>query len=459
MGGAKVWLSLGPRPSPRHNKRERKPPMICDNITTAANGHLLFAGQDTVDLAKQYGTPLYLMDEDRIREKCRIYTAAFRKHFGDKARPLYASKALSCKRIYEIMKEEDMGIDVVSSGEIYTALQAGYDLSRAYFHSNNKTDEDIRYGMDHGIGCFVADNVEEIKVIEAEAAARNIKQPVLLRLTPGIDPHTYEAIATGKVDSKFGSAIETGQAEEITAFTLKQPHVDLAGFHCHVGSQVFAEDVFERAAVIMLEFAAEMKKKYGYMARQLDLGGGYGVRYVDSDPFLDVDTKVGEVAAAIQETCARLGIAMPEIHMEPGRSIVADAGMTLYTAGTVKRIPGYKNYVSVDGGMPDHPRFALYGSSYTCLLANKMNEAADFECSVVGRCCESGDIIQEHVKLPRSVGRGDIVAVCTTGAYHYSMASNYNRLPRPPIVMLRGGKESYVAVRRESLEDLCRNDL
>ena len=433
--------------------------MICDNITTAANGHLLFAGQDTVDLAKQYGTPLYLMDEDRIREKCRIYTAAFRKHFGDKARPLYASKALSCKRIYEIMKEEDMGIDVVSSGEIYTALQAGYDLSRAYFHSNNKTDEDIRYGMDHGIGCFVADNVEEIKVIEAEAAARNIKQPVLLRLTPGIDPHTYEAIATGKVDSKFGSAIETGQAEEITAFTLKQPHVDLAGFHCHVGSQVFAEDVFERAAVIMLEFAAEMKKKYGYMARQLDLGGGYGVRYVDSDPFLDVDTKVGEVAAAIQETCARLGIAMPEIHMEPGRSIVADAGMTLYTAGTVKRIPGYKNYVSVDGGMPDHPRFALYGSLYTCLLANKMNEAADFECSVVGRCCESGDIIQEHVKLPRSVGRGDIVAVCTTGAYHYSMASNYNRLPRPPIVMLRGGKESYVAVRRESFEDLCRNDL
>lgn len=433
--------------------------MICHNITTAANGHLLFAGQDTVELAKEYGTPLYLMDEDRIRENCRTYTAAFRKHFGERARPLYASKALSCKRIYEIMREENMGIDVVSSGEIYTALQAGYDLSRAYFHSNNKTDEDIRYGMDQGIGCFVADNVEEIKVIEAEAAARNIRQSVLLRLTPGIDPHTYEAIATGKVDSKFGSAIETGQAEEITAFTLKQPHVDLAGFHCHVGSQVFAEDVFERAAVIMLEFTAEMKAKYGYMARQLDLGGGYGVRYVDSDPFLDVDTKVGEVAAAIRETCARLSIEMPEIHMEPGRSIVADAGLTLYTAGTVKRIPGYKNYVSVDGGMPDHPRFALYGSLYTCLLANKMNEAADFECSVVGRCCESGDIIQEHVKLPRSVGRGDIVAVCTTGAYHYSMASNYNRLPRPPIVMLRGGEESYVAVRRESLADLCRNDL
>ena len=432
--------------------------MICDNITVSENGRLLFAGQDTVELARQYGTPLYLMDEDKIRENCRVYAAAFQKHFGDRARPLYASKANSFKRIYEIMKEEQMGIDVVSSGEIYTALQAGYDLSRAYFHSNNKTDEDIRYSMDHGIGYFVADNVEEIKAIEAEAARRGIKQRVLLRLTPGIDPHTYEAIATGKVDSKFGSAIETGQAEEITAFTLQQPHVELVGFHCHVGSQVFAEDVFERAAVIMLEFVAAMKNKYGYMAQQLDLGGGYGVRYVESDPDLDVDTKVGEVAAAIRQACARLEIDLPEIHMEPGRSIVGAAGMTLYTAGTVKKIPGYKNYVSVDGGMPDNPRFALYGASYTCLLANKMNEPAGFECSVVGRCCESGDIIQEHVMLPASVGRGDIVAVCTTGAYNYSMASNYNRLPRPPIVMLRGGGEHYVAVRRESLEDLCRND-
>ena len=432
--------------------------MICDNITVSENGRLLFAGQDTVELARQYGTPLYLMDEDKIRENCRVYAAAFQKHFGDRARPLYASKANSFKRIYEIMKEEQMGIDVVSSGEIYTALQAGYDLSRAYFPSNNKTDEDIRYSMENGIGYFVADNVEEIRAIEAEAARRGVRQKVLLRLTPGIDPHTYEAIATGKVDSKFGSAIETGQAEEITAFTLQQPHVELVGFHCHVGSQVFAEDVFERAAVIMLEFVAAMKNKYGYMAQQLDLGGGYGVRYVESDPDLDVDTKVGEVAAAIRQACARLEIDLPEIHMEPGRSIVGAAGMTLYTAGTVKKIPGYKNYVSVDGGMPDNPRFALYGASYTCLLANKMNEPAGFECSVVGRCCESGDIIQEHVMLPASVGRGDIVAVCTTGAYNYSMASNYNRLPRPPIVMLRGGGEHYVAVRRESLEDLCRND-
>ena len=321
--------------------------MIYENITVAENGHLEFAGQDVTELAAQYGTPLYLMDEDLIRANCRTYQRAFHKYFGDKARPLYASKANSFKRIYEIMKEEGMGIDVVSSGEIYTALQAGYDLSQAYFHSNNKTDEDIRYSMDHGIGYFVADNVEEVRAIEAEAARRAVPQKVLLRLTPGIDPHTYEAISTGKVDSKFGSAIETGQAEEITAFTLKQPHVELVGFHCHVGSQIFAEDVFERAAVIMLEFVAEMKEKHGFMAQQLDLGGGYGVRYVESDPYLDVDTKVGEVAKAIKDTCARLKIEMPEIHMEPGRSIVGAAGMTLYTVGTVKKIPGYKDRKSV----------------------------------------------------------------------------------------------------------------
>ena len=414
--------------------------MICNNITVK-DGVLHFAGQNTVELAKKYGTPLYLMDEDKIREKCRIYKHAFVKHFGPGSYPLYASKANSFKRIYEIMKEEDMGIDVVSSGEI-----------------NNKTDEDISFAMEHGIGYFVADNVEEVKAVEAEAARRGMKQNLLLRLTPGIDTHTYEAVNTGMVDSKFGSAIETGQAIEIVEFTLKQPHINLVGFHCHVGSQVFAEDVFERAATVMLEFIAEAKAKLGYTASVLDLGGGYGVRYVDTDPYLDIETKIGEVAASIRSTCDRLGIDMPAIHMEPGRSIVADAGMTLYTVGTVKQIPGYKNYVSIDGGMTDNPRFALYGSKYTCFVANKMSESCDMECSIVGRCCESGDIIQEHVMVPSSVGRNDIVAVCTTGAYNYSMASNYNRIARPALVMLSGG-DNYVAIRRESLEDICRNDI
>ena len=441
------------------NKMERKDCiMIAKNITIGENGHVYFAGQDTIVLAQEYGTPLYLLDEEMIRSNCRVYKNAFKKHFGEGSCPLYASKANAFKRIFEIMSEEEMGIDVVSSGEIYTALQAGYDLKKAYFHSNNKTDKDISYAMDNNIGYFVADNIEEVKAIEREAEQRGIKQKLLLRLTPGIDPHTYEAVSTGKVDSKFGSAIETGQADEITRYTLNQSHIELAGFHCHVGSQVFAEDVFERAAAIMLKFAAEMKRKYGYITQQLDLGGGYGVRYVDSDPFLDVDKKVSEVAAAITDSCNSLGIEMPEIHMEPGRSIVGAAGMTLYTVGTVKTIPGYKNYVSIDGGMPDNPRYALYKSSYTCFLANKIQEDCDFKCSIVGRCCESGDIIQENVMLPQSVTRGDFVAVCTTGAYNYSMASNYNRIPRPPIVMLCDGR-SYVAVRRESMEDLCRNDL
>lgn len=432
--------------------------MLCDNISVNKNGHLLFAGQDTVALARQYGTPLYLMDEDKIRENCRVYQRAFQRYFGTGSLPLYASKAASFKRLYQIMAEEGMGIDVVSSGEIFTAFQAGYDLSRAYFHSNNKTDADIAYAMDRGVGYFVADNREEIVAVEAEAARRGVRQKVLLRLTPGIDPHTYEANATGKVDSKFGSAIETGQADRITAFTLRQPHLELAGFHCHVGSQVFAEDVFERAAKIMLEFCAATYAKYGYMAQQLDLGGGYGVRYVESDPHLDIDAKVSQVADQVHRTCKELDIPVPEIHMEPGRSIVANAGMTLYTCGSVKRIPGYKNYVSVDGGMTDNIRCALYGADYTCLAAGRMAADKDMLATLVGRCCESGDILQAEVPFPSTVGRGDIIAVCTTGAYNYSMASNYNRLPRPAVVMLRGGK-SYVAVRRESLEDLSRNDL
>ncbi|MBQ6823586.1 MAG: diaminopimelate decarboxylase, partial [Clostridia bacterium] len=374
------------------------------------------------------------------------------------SKPLYASKAISFLRIYEIARVEGMGIDVVSSGEIYTAMKAGFDLSQAYFHSNNKTDADIAFAIDCGIGYFVADNEEEVKAINAIAAQKGIRQAILLRLTPGIDTHTYEAINTGKVDSKFGSAIETGQAEAITKLALELPHIELAGFHCHVGSQVFDSDTFLRSAEIMLNYIAEIRTKYGYTANQLDLGGGYGVRYLESDPTIDIAANIREVAAYVKEKCAALSLPLPAIRMEPGRSIVADAGMTLYTVGTIKQIPGYKNYVSVDGGMSDNPRFALYGADYTVLLAEKMNEPCDFECSVVGRCCESGDILQENVTLPSSVRRGDILAVLTTGAYNYSMASNYNRIPRLPVVMLNQGT-ARIVVKGETLEDLARNDI
>jgi len=433
--------------------------MICKNLSINQEGHLCLAGQDTALLAAEYGTPLYLLDEDRIRERCRTYRNAIKTAFGETAEVLYASKAASFRAIYRIMAEEGIGVDVVSSGEVYTALSAGFPLERAYFHSNNKTDADISYAIENGIGYFVVDNREELDAIETIAAERGIRQKVLLRLTPGIDPHTYEAVATGRVDSKFGSAIETGQAEEICAYALKLPHVELMGFHCHVGSQVFDSDVFLRAAAIMLEFVAKMREKYGFFTRELDLGGGYGVRYLESDPEIDITANIAQVGEAVRAQCTALGLDLPAIRMEPGRSIIADAGMTLYTVGTVKRIPGYKNYVSVDGGMADNPRYALYRSSYTIMLANRANDNSEpFRCSVVGRCCESGDILQEDVALPANTCRGDLLAVLTTGAYNYSMSSNYNRIPRPPVVMLSKGAHR-VVVRRETYEDICRNDL
>ncbi len=432
--------------------------MLCENLSVSPQGHLLFAGQDTVALAREYGTPLYLLDGDRLRRNCRVYTRAFREYFPEGSLPLYASKANAFTGMYRLIAQEGMGIDVVSAGEIAAAVRAGFPMERAWFHSNNKTDGDIRYAMDRGVGRFVVDTREELLAIEEEASRRGLRQKILLRITPGIDPHTYEAVNTGMVDSKFGSAIETGQAAAITGEALALAHIELEGFHCHVGSQVFEEDVFLRTVDVMVRFLADRKRQFGYTARALDLGGGYGVRYVESDPTVDIGEKLRELAGAFRDACTREGIEPPVFHMEPGRSIVADAGLTLYTVGSVKRIPRYKNYVSVDGGMTDNPRYALYGARYTCLLANRCAEEADLPCSLVGRCCESGDIIQPDILLPSRVRRGDIAAVCTTGAYNYSMASHYNRLPKPPVVLLSGGKHT-LAVRRETPEDLCRLDV
>lgn len=436
----------------------KKQDIICENISVAENGTLLFAEQNTAELAKKYGTPLYLFDEDRIRERCETYKTAMSKAFGENGKPIYASKAASFKRMYEIMKEENMDIDVVSSGEIRTALAAAFPMENAYFHSNNKTDADIEYAVNNGVGYFVVDNDEELCAINEIAKQHDMSQKILLRLTPGIDPHTYAAVSTGQVDSKFGSAIETGQAEEITRFAVSLSNIELCGFHCHVGSQVFDSDVYIRASEVMLTFIADMKNKLGFETKKLDLGGGYGVRYTADDPVIDIAANIAQVGEYIKNKTAELGIAMPVISLEPGRSIAADAGMTLYTVGTVKRIPGYKNYVSIDGGMTDNPRFALYGSKYTIVPANKMNDEREMISSVVGRCCESGDIIGEGIPMPKDIKRGDLIAVMTTGAYNYSMASNYNRIPRPPIVMLSKGA-SYVAVMRESFDDIVSLDV
>ena len=431
--------------------------MICSNLEIK-NNTLYFAGHSTVDLAEKYGSPIYVMDEQKIRESCRKYINGMKKYFGDNAKPFYASKACSFKRIYNIVESEGMGVDVVSVGEIYTAFKSGYNMKNVCFHSNSKNDYDINFAMDCGVGCFVVDNIEELDAVDCFAGERGIKQKILFRVTPGIDTHTYEAVNTGKVDSKFGFPIETGAAMEITKYALTKENIDLAGFHCHVGSQLFESSVFIRSAEIMLEFIAEVKNTLGYEARELDLGGGYGVRYTENDPTIDIEDNIRQVAEYFKKKCSELNINEPAVSMEPGRSIVADAGITLYKVGNVKRIEGYKNYVAIDGGMTDNPRYALYESEYTVIAADKANEECSFLCDLVGKCCESGDIIQPKVMLPESIERGDLVAVLTTGAYNFSMASNYNRIPRLPVIMVNGN-EDYVAVKGETLEDIISRDI
>lgn len=431
--------------------------MICSNLEIK-DGVLFFGGRSTVELAEKYGTPIYVMDEKTIRKNCRTYLDAMKKYFGENARPFYASKACSFKKIYNIVGSEGMGVDVVSVGEIYTAKMAGFDMKNVCFHSNSKNDYDIEFAIDNGVGCFVVDNIEELEAIDNFAGQKGIKQKILFRITPGIDTHTYEAVNTGKVDSKFGFPIETGAAMEITKIALTKKNIDLAGFHCHVGSQLFDSDVFLRSAEIMLKFIADVKNTLSYEAKELDLGGGYGVRYTEKDPVLNIEENIKQVAEYVKKLCKELNINELAISMEPGRSIVADAGITLYRVGNVKRIEGYKNYVAIDGGMGDNPRYALYESEYTVVAADKADEECNFTCDLVGRFCESGDIIQPSIKLPESVKRGDFIAVLTTGAYNYSMASNYNRIPKLPVIMVNGD-EDYIAVKGETLEDIIRNDM
>ena len=431
--------------------------MLYKNLGVNQEGHLTFAGFDTVTLAHEYGTPLMVMDENLIRSRCREYTDAMAAHLPAGSKPLYASKAFSVKRIYEIMKEENMGVDVVSIGELYTAKMAGFPLENAWFHGNSKTDNDIRFAITMGIGHFVCDNADELTAIDREAGRHGKKQKLLLRLTPGIDPHTHEKINTGRIDCKFGAAIETGQAEALLLHALSLPNIEVEGYHCHIGSQIFDPAPFCDAAVMMLQFVADMKQKHGFEPPVLNLGGGMGVPYIESDGRIDYAAATENIGKLIFKVCTDLGLTPPAILFEPGRSIVADAGITLYTVTGTKEIPGFKNFAAVDGGMSDNPRFALYQSDYTAYLASRMNETADFLCTVAGCCCESGDLIQEDVLLPKPL-RGDTLAILTTGAYNYSMASNYNRIPRPPVVMLTESGP-YTAVRREMLQDLLTYDL
>ena len=430
--------------------------MLSDNISRAPDGSLRFAGQSVSELAARYGTPLYLMDEARIRHNCRMYAETFLECFGENALPLYAGKAASFRAVCRIAGEEGMGIDAVSPGEIHTALSAGFPAEKIFFHGDGKTDDDIRYGVEQRVGYFIVDNPDELQQLAKEAERQGVVQKVLLRVTPGIDPHTYKAINTGTVDVKFGVPMETGQAYAFVQDALCLPSLSVRGLHCHVGSEVFDETVFEDTIDVMTAFMAQLYNGFGYVTEMLNVGGGYGVRYLDTDKTIDIPARIRVVADRLKQRTEELGLKFPFFLMEPGRSIVADAGMTVYTVSSVKRIPGYKYYVVIDGGMTDNPRYPLYNAPYTVLHADR--EAQFYAVyDLAGRCCESGDIIQPAVKLPIDTKRGDHIAVCTTGAYNYSMASNYNRLGRPPVVML-SKSGSYVAVRRETLEDLIALD-
>lgn len=431
--------------------------MLYDNLSINDTGHLTIGGLDAESLAAEYGTPLYVLDEDVIRRNCRTYVSAMHEYLGPESAPLFASKALCFKGIYPVVQSEGMCVDVVSPGEIYTALAAGFPASDMFFHGTNKTDADIEYGVSNGIGYFVVDNLNELEVLNKVASEHGIVQKVLLRLTCGLDPHTLEAINTGKVDSQFGVPIDTGQADGFVRAALECGNIEVAGFHSHVGSQIFESDSFNRQVEILVGYAAKVRDEFGCSIRILNIGGGFGVRYTEDDPVSDIPARIREVSEHLNKALEQHSMTLDAVYMEPGRSIVADAGVTLYQTGGVKEVSGYRNYVTVDGGMTDNPRYALYKSQYTVLNASRMDQPADYECTIAGRCCESGDRIAEYINIAKPE-RGDIIAVLTTGAYNYAMSSNYNRVPKPAMIMISGGKARLV-VRRESFEDMMKNEI
>lgn len=426
---------------------------MTDNNIEIKERRMKFAGHDVTDLADRYGTPLYLMDEARIRENCRRYTDCL-DIMPEGSMILYAGKACCFKDMYRIITEEGMGADVVSSGELFTALSAGFDPSKLFFHGNGKTDTDLECAVNEGIGYIVCDNEDELYALSAVSSYCRKTQKILLRLTPGIDPHTHKKIRTGGIDSKFGSLICDGTAERLAVAASHMDGVELCGFHCHIGSQIFDAQPFVDAAEIMSEFCAGLYRNHGIKTKILDLGGGFGVPYTDSDPELDVKSTVRSIVDEVKRCFG--DVALPAIMLEPGRSIVADAGLTVYTCTSVKNA-GKTSYVAVDGGMPDNPRFALYEASYKVRNVTRAAEEGTRLYTIAGRCCESGDLIQKNVNLPETK-RGDFIAVETTGAYNYSMASNYNRLPRPAVIMLDKNEE-HIVVRRETFGDILDNDL
>ncbi len=431
--------------------------MISPCLSKNEQGHLTIGGMDVPALAKEFGTPLYLMDEGHIRKTCREYRSAMKTHYGDRFLVAFAGKAFCTKHMYRILNEEEMGADFVSGGELYTALQAGFPMDRAFFHGNNKTKAEIEMALDAKIRRFVVDNREELLTIDALARARDTVCEISFRVKPGIDAHTHDFIKTGQIDSKFGVALENGEVMQIVEEASKLQNVRVVGLHCHIGSQIFEHDPFRLAADVMMKLISDIRDAFGITISELNLGGGFGVRYMDVEHPEPIDVTVKHFTDAVKESAETYGVELPFLVIEPGRSIVAPAGITVYTVGSVKEIKDVRTYVSVDGGMTDNPRYALYEAEYTAVLPEKMDAPITETVTVAGRCCESGDLIGKDMRIPK-VQAGDLLAVLTTGAYNYSMSSNYNRVPRPPVVMVRDGKAKLV-VRRETYEDILKNDL
>lgn len=430
-----------------------------DTLKINEKGHLEIGGADCVALAEQFSTPLYVFDEAYIRRMMRIYQDTINTEYQGKGLVLYASKAFSCEAVYSIARSEGIGVDVVSGGELYTALRAGFPADKITMHGNNKLPYEIEQALDAHIGMIVVDSHSEADFIEREAEKRGIVQNVLIRINPGVEAHTHAYVQTATPDSKFGFSVANGAAEEMTGYVLSKPHLRLHGYHCHIGSQIFEKQSFVLAVRKNLAFMAEMKAKLGFEADSLNMGGGFGIWYAEGDAMIDVDGYADYLRALIstvKEGCEELGLRLPYLYLEPGRSIVGEAGITLYTVGAIKEIPGIRKYIAIDGGMFDNPRYALYQSKYTAILANRAAEDATELVSIAGKCCESGDLIGVDFNLPKA-NTGDILAVLSTGAYNYSMASNYNRNLIPPVVLVKDGKAEYI-VKPQSYEDLVRND-
>jgi diaminopimelate decarboxylase len=419
-------------------------------------GHLTIGGCDAVSLASQHGTPLYVLDEATIRDRCREYRREFSQRYPDSL-VIYACKAFINPALALLLHEEGIGLDVVSAGEISIARSVAFPADRVYFHGNNKSHGELTFALDWGIGRIVVDNFRELDLLATLAKENGCVQDVLLRISPGIDPHTHQYVATGVLDSKFGFPIATGQAEEALGKAMAAPGLNVVGLHFHLGSSIFETEPYTRAVEMALRFAVQMKDRYGLRLAELNVGGGFGVQYQLASPPPPTAEYAQVITSSIIRLCQELSLNQPRLIVEPGRAIVAQSGVALYTVGATKDVPGIRRYVFVDGGMGDNIRPALYGSRYEAAVANKMNRMGTEEVTIAGKFCESGDILVKDIRLP-ALEQGDIIAIPASGAYSLPMASNYNAFLRPAVVMVADGRSRLVR-RRETYEDLTRCDL